>query len=749
MHWPLLRGVSWLRNNYQYPILLLLDLIFYDGWSVTTGITPAGDVRAHIFRTLEFIPGLLGGDYTPIQYHGYAFLAGYGVGFYVFTSAISSACALFVAGFEAATIACNVMWVITPLILALAAIKLADGLGMAGSDHSQLMKLGLGATVLLFPGVVKTNFLGADPYILSFSFSMLALECGLRPRQDQGALLSLLAFSALSIYMEDFGYFFIGAVFLVLLAMRRPVLRIIPFLVGVTAFSWVQLLEVSRYMAPYIEEVPLFTVGFLPLLGILALVVCAYSCLVFLFRRRIDEGHKAICVIVAATTAVAALASVRASFGWDLGIMNSLVDSFLPWRLLFVNIPVLILVSAYAWSSGKTRFRSSRKAVAVVSIFMISLPIFLGAYPIAFGPMPSASNYESYTGRRLLVAGSALTSPSSPVDYSPAFGYSTVSGPFSQGDPSFFALTAYYEWSDSLICNNVVAENLMHLTGADEIVGQTTRCETQVSIGPPGKQPKHFAPPLSDDSGMEEATKNASYAFVLNTSQAEAVTPILLEAPNSTDALQFALFVNVLGENGYKLDFVTSAPASELYGVVVLPGYRGASPQGLPTYVVSNGRLAQSGFGVPVVKPFVASSSEPVGSVSGATFIAASLMAATLIAFFHPTYSPAALSEGQDYYSVSSNYTLPIQLSVSYYPYFNPANYSQNIYHFILLPESETITWHLPFYEIAGAVSLAVALASVLFRRKLLPNPYPPNKPLDNPTSGEGAGATTNSTKTQ
>ena len=86
-------------------------------------------------------------------------------------------------------------------------------------------------------------------------------------------------------------------------------------------------------------------------------------------------------------------------------------------------------------------------------------------------------------------------------------------------------------------------------------------------------------------------------------------------------------------------------------------------------------------------------------------------MASSLISFFHPVYDPLTLVSGQSYYSVSSNSTLPIQIAVSYYPYFSPANYSENVYHFTLLPRAERVSWHLPYFEVAAAVSVVAALA--------------------------------------
>ncbi len=680
--------VAWLKRNRQYLFLFALDLVFFSAWSVLTGIAPAGDIRAHIFRTLEFAQGLSAGDYTSIQYHGYAFLAGYGIGFYAFTWSIYLLLVPFVASYQAATIACNVMWVLTPLVLALSVVALADELGMEKSSHRRLMQTLLGATVLLLVAGT-TDLTGADPYMLSFSFSLLALVYGLRTRKGNlGSPLGLLAFSALSIYAETYGYFFVGAVFLGLLATKKPVLKVLPVLAAVCAFSWVQLLEVSGYTSAYIEEISVLGISFPALLGGVVLVVCAYSIFAFGLRERIDERYQAVYVILAVTTIATSAAALRSSLGWNFGVLNSLVDSILPWRFLFVNLPLLLLVSVCPLIALRIRFRHLGKVLAILSIVLISGTVVFGVYPVNFDAVPPASHYEQYSADRLLVAGPALTAPASIVDYSPAFGYSTVSGPFSEGDPSFFSLTAYYEWSDYLIANPVVAQNLMHLTGANELVTS------------PDGAPENFAAP-----------QNSTIPY----SQAEAVTPILLEAPNSTEAQEFALFVNLLGSNGFMLDFVTSAPAGEVYGAVVLSGYEGNTPTGVPVYSLDNASQIKVDLSVPIVKPFVTPPFDLFGPVSNVSVAAASSMVTTLISFFHPTYAPVQLTQGPDYYSVSSNSSLPIQLSVSYYPYFTPDNYAENIYHFILLSGTETITWHLPFYEAAAATSLLATLGITVF----------------------------------
>ena len=678
------RIAAWLRENPQYLFLLLLDLVFFSAWSAVTGIAPAGDLRAHIFRTLDFVQGLSAGDYTPIQYHGYAFLAGYGVGFYAMTWALYSFFALFVAGFQAATIACNLAWVMTPFVLAVSALALADELGMRGSNHRRIMQALLGATILLLPGGT-VNLSGASPYILSFAFSLMAFVYGLRTGKEPRAIFGLLAFSALSIYTENYGYFFMGTVFLGLIAIRRPVLKVLPVLAAISAFSWVQLLEVSGYTSPYIEEVPVLSIGFLSLSAIAALVLCAFSLFVFAVRDSIDGRHRAFYVVLILTALATFAAVAKGSFGWDFYIFNGLVDNILPWRFLFVNLPVLLLVFVYALCQGNIRSPGLSKALAVASIFLIATPVALGTYPVAFDPLPPAGHYEQFSGARLLVAGPALTNPASPVTYSPAFDFTTVSGPFGQGDPSFFSLTVYYEWSQYFIDNGMVATNFLHLTGADQLV---------TSLG---------GGPISLNSS------GSSY------SEAVAVTPILLEAQNSTEALKFALFVNLLGKDGFMLDFVTDVPPGEVYGAVVLPGYQGTTPVGVPVYSVDNAPQVRAFSSMPIVPPFITSPFDPFGPPSNASMDLASSISTSLISFFHPTYAPVRFTQGPSYYSASSNSSLPIQLAVSYYPYFSPANYSQNVYHFILLPGSGTISWHLPFYEVAAAVSiLASAGAAVL-----------------------------------
>lgn len=682
----MVRTIGWLKGNKQYLFLLALDLVFFSAWSVVTGVAPAGDIRAHIFRTLEFVQGLLAGDYTPIQYHGYAFLAGYGIGYYAITWVLYSLFSFFVSAYQAATIACNVVWLLTPLALAISAVALADELGMKLSSNRRIKQALLGAAVLLLPGGAM-NFAGADPYTLSFSFSLAALVFGLRTRENKRGLLGLILFSALSIYTESFGYLFVGAVILGLVVSRKPVLKAVPVLLALCVFSWVQLLEMSGYMSPYIEYVPPFGVSFLTAVGASVLLVFALAIAAFTIRHTLDEGYHSLFVVIAIAVVAMVAAVAKASFGWNFSVLNGFVDNILPWRILFLNIPVLFLVTAFAMSTGQLHLPSTSRVLAVLTLVVIAAPVAFGTYPVAFDSLPPASSYGQLSGNSLLVVGSALTSPYSPVAYSPAFGYSTVSGPFAQGDPSFFSLTLYYEWSQYLIASPVVADNLMHLTGANELV--------------------------TNFNATSETTIVPSSTDITPISQAVAVTPILIEAANATEALQFALFVNLFGRDGFMLDFVTIAPVSEVYGAVVLAGYNGPTPSGIPVYSVGNASELKTDLSVPIVKPYVTPPFDFFGPVSNATTDAASAMAASLISFFRPTYAPVNITDGQGYYLVSSNSSLPIQLAVSYYPYFSPTNYSQNVYRFMLLPGPERIAWQLPFYEVAAAVSLVSFLGLV------------------------------------
>jgi hypothetical protein len=672
------RVFAWVWERRQFAFLLLLDIIFFSAWSTATGIAPAGDIRAHIFRTLEFAPGISAGDYTAIQYHGYAFLANYGVGFYAITWALYSFLSFFVAAYRAATISCNVVWVLTPFILAISSIKLADELGMTKSKNHRLMQTLLGAAVLLLPGGA-IDLAGASPYILSFAFSLSALVYGLRSRDDNWALVGLLTFSALSIFTESFGYFFIATVSLALIMIRRSVIKILPVLAAVCAFSWVQLLDVGGYSSPYIEYVTPFGISFLAFFSLYAVAICAYSYFLITAKTGVNERSQALLLISWITFLAVTGSVIRASFGLNLGVVNSVFDNVLPWRLLFLNLTVLFLITVYAFSASSVRYFRMSKILVAITVFLILVPIGLRIYPVSYDSLPSASYYSQFAGDRVLVVGSALTMPSSLVTYSPAFGYSTVSGPFAQGDPSFFSITAYYEWSPYFVGNSVVANNLMHLTGANVLL---------TSVG---------GPPMAPSVTLGESS--------IKYSQAVAVTPLLLEARNASEALQFALFVNLLGRDGFLLDFVTSTAISEVYGVVILNGYDGTVPSGLPVFYLNSSEVSMS-MSVPLIKPFVTPPFDFFGPITNSTIESASKIAASIMAFFHPLYEPAGLSLGPNSYSVTSNYSLPIQLAVSYYPYFEPNNYAQNIYHFILLPRPESIAWRLPLYDVGAIVSL-------------------------------------------
>jgi hypothetical protein len=67
-------------------------------------------------------------------------------------------------------------------------------------------------------------------------------------------------------------------------------------------------------------------------------------------------------------------------------------------------------------------------------------------------------------GRRVLVTEPVLSWSNSPVAFSLIYNYSTSTGSYNQGDPTFFDLTVYYEWVRGLVTNPVVAKNVLELS---------------------------------------------------------------------------------------------------------------------------------------------------------------------------------------------------------------------------------------------------------------------------------------------
>ncbi|MEM2797024.1 MAG: hypothetical protein QXP05_02315, partial [Ignisphaera sp.] len=65
---------------------------------------------------------------------------------------------------------------------------------------------------------------------------------------------------------------------------------------------------------------------------------------------------------------------------------------------------------------------------------------------------------------RVLVIGTPLILSNSPVAFSTSYNYTTSTGSYNQGDPTFFDLTVYYEWINTLVKNPIVLENIMELT---------------------------------------------------------------------------------------------------------------------------------------------------------------------------------------------------------------------------------------------------------------------------------------------
>lgn len=670
-----------MRKSFRVFVpLLFLDLLVMNLWGALTSSGASGDGRAHIFRIAYFLIGMSNGDYTPIQYHGYSFLAGYGYLVYVVAQAPYFILKLLLhSQLYASIVTWNIIYVLTPLFLSLCVILFAEELRAFSTNE----KLLLGCLIIILTPILYVSERGAVPSVWSISFALLALKYGVRDSKI-GFLLSAIA----SIYSETFGYIYVFFVFFLLLFVaHKNMAKTLPFLILATCFSWVQFLEVYRYMSPLLDlGSKLFTFDFGNLFLMFGLLTGILSLCVYYARRQLKSQPLAVVIAFGYISLFIALVSlIRGIYGVNFGMLNTFVDGIIPWRFMYLGccIPIVII---WLVAGNWTKFK---KIITITLILMVIVfDIFVGAVPASkYASYPSSQFLGSLSGQRILVSPPYLNSYNSLVTFSSSYNYSTVTGAYSQGDPTFYYLTVFYEWTKQFVSNEKFSNNIMQLTGSTEIANSS----------------------------------NSSEWLQSNSSLADAVTPISVITSNSTDALLFSLFVNILGQDGYKLVFTYNTHGTSKCIIIDNSSSTGSDCR---SRLFLNSTAISYAKGIFSYTPYVSLPYAKYHRISPNELSYANFLSQEILGFFHPIYKPVNVVVGSSSYKIV-NYTGqdPILLKTSYYPYFSPYNYSYDVYHFILLPPSaRSLTWKLPYYAVSLVVSFftLLVIAAMIFTRNIL-----------------------------
>ena len=392
---------------------------------------------------------------------------------------------------------------------------------------------------------------------------------------------------------------------------------------------------------------------------------------------------------------VLAFIGILRANGNNLSILNFIADGLIPWRFLYIGVTVTFVILLFVSLDG-TYLKS---VSAGILIFFLVIGIYLGAFPVvSYSSAPSVSSLSSLNGSRVLLPEPVLGNVSGPVAYSDLYNYTTTSGPYSQGDPSFYYLTAYYEWVDTYAYSQF-AYSLAQLTGSTKIVYAQNMSLDNLTFS----NYYHMGP-----------YSYPIYNFNPSPSMADEVTPICLLASNNTEALMFSLFVNIIGEDGYKLTFTTECNAIKTYGTVLV------QPDQITVESLHNktifstpaGQIALGYFPRGYVMAYPQDISTNPYIVGEATNLSH-----FMISFFHPVYEPLPVKVESNGYLIAGQSSYPILLKASYYPYFTGPNYTFNTYHFILLPPGKDIrlSWHLPFYTVSLGISIIGIVGATVY----------------------------------
>jgi hypothetical protein len=395
----------------------------------------------------------------------------------------------------------------------------------------------------------------------------------------------------------------------------------------------------------------------------------------------------------------------------------------MPARLVFVCFAIFLLTSfitnlANRIALGKRRILLGA-SICIIMAFFVAFTITFSLPNTYYAPWPQ-NNLNLLSNHKVLVPPPAIYTINSSGVFAPLLNYSTTTGAYNQGDPSFYYLTVYYEWMSAFVNRTPSFLNIMQMTGSNAII------------------------PMRNYSIYRENANFLGYSngfptYGLNSSLADSVTPIRIYAANQTEALRFSLFVNILANNGFSYVFTTQ-PVANTTDYVIFSDYNGTVQLNSTSkiihvvnsslnelvevnstdYILYTTALKESisifPYNLYFPKAYFDNSSEsiPNSMITNATFIANSLTAV-----FHPIYKPLGYSTGNNSYTVNQS-NLPVLLKVSYYPYFTTSSnstYTYDINHLMLLPAQGrvTIIWHLPLYEAAALISIISIILSVFY----------------------------------
>jgi len=439
-------------------------------------IPPGDDSRAHIYRIAGFLSEyILNAGFSLKQYNG-MILLNYAPLFYAIAYPFS-----YLIG---AVHSYNLCRVLTLVLYTVSLLFLAVEAGIDRRISSLFIPV-----VVFFPTLWIVYYKGAFPYLLSWGFTIASTSLVLLYSSSQRIEHMVLSavIGGLSILAHSYGLINIVLPMTLLLVVairkswRKGILLVATYTVivlGISSGYLLSMLTMYKDSSPLHEVSPFAWVPglYLEFLGIdivtlTMLIVSIVILMRIIFVEKTNRSNFVVLWGLMLYTSIAllqiALTNIKVS---EPTLIREITSFIMPWRFLLINNSAFI--SMYIGGSKQLASISARKSSMLFFIKSLLIAGLIASIivtrTVAPYEKPIGVAFPGFTsivkGGRVLVVGTPLILSNSPVAFSILYNYTTSTGSYNQGDPTFFDLTVYFEWVNNLLINPVILSNIVELT---------------------------------------------------------------------------------------------------------------------------------------------------------------------------------------------------------------------------------------------------------------------------------------------
>lgn len=434
-------------------------------------IPPGDDSRAHIYRVSGFLEEyIINKGMSLKQYNGMILLS-YAPLFYVVLYPLSLAYGP-VAAYKFGRIFICMLYLLSVYLL-------VRELGI-----SRKIAILITPIALYFPTMWFIYYKGAYPYLFSWSLTLISVSLLLMYRRilRYKVLVLSAVVGGLSILAHSYGLINI-AVFLVIWMLHNLYTKgfrdtaknfFVYFLItsSVSLPYLISVLITFRDASPLNEASPCIWIPGLAVdpINLLIIAISIYTVVYFLRVENRSIGRDIIAHCLLTYTLISLISTILIYIKIPSPLLMKTIALILPWRFLYINNATFITLSLafnrHIILLSEKRSSSFLFIAILVTIALITSTIITSTLALYEKPIDKAlpSFVDIVKNSRVLVIGTPLILSNSPVAFSTSYNYTTSTGSYNQGDPTFFDLTVYYEWINTLVKNPIVLENIMELT---------------------------------------------------------------------------------------------------------------------------------------------------------------------------------------------------------------------------------------------------------------------------------------------